>query len=389
MKAFLLTLLMLGAFCSCQSDSEHTSGANSAGDTVVVVQSENLKQIDYTLLLEQRNYFKAPEAKIISYLGEELVRYYHYNSKIYIERIAADGEIRWKKQFFFGVNNVMNELAKGPDDRIYCLSRTFDDEHQINATLFCLDQDGELQWKKMLGNLKADHFLLHDQTISLIGYTGDLESYTLIQTDLDGDVKKEQGIKKLQFFNLSKMALDQDGNYLMFGGKTPPTQANQSDILILKMSPKGKILKRFEIGSPQNDWASDGLCLPDGRILCIAGWEADMSTNKHQKKILCLDPKLKLLWERRLQFANSWTDNSLLFQDKNQHLYSISSGTTPEGGNSIYLISYSETGQMENIYYLPESSRVFAPYGVSVAVNNAIRISTNAGIVEVQPDAIK
>ena len=387
MNALFLPLpifLLLLYACSSSGTKKNEAAANIP-DTVTVVDPSKYGTLDFRMLLEQRNYFKAPEAKICTYGENEILRYYHYNSKVYVERLSENGLMKWKKQLFFGVNNVVNEVIEGPDKKVIGLSRAFDDEHQIHATLFCLDSLGKLLWKKDVGSLKADFMVRNEDRLAIVGYTGDLEEYHLLTTNLEGEKIRDYKIKNLKHFSQSRLLLDRDGNYLLAGGISQPDESTQSEVLLLTVNKKGKIIHRYEDGSPQNDWISDASYLEDGNLLCIAAWEADMSRNQHQKRLMCFDSELDVVWQRSYQFNKFWADNSCLFSDNKQALYSVSSGPAPASGRALHLVEYGDYGEIREIAYLGAGSRAFAPYSVCMLNDNRICISTNAGVIEFRP----
>lgn len=226
-------------------------------------------------------------------------------SDIWVMKLGVDGSEKWRKYYGksdFDWANTLIETREGN----YVLAGYSKDEvtGANNAWILQLDTHGSLMWEKSYGGEKADEIKSIVQTrdggFALGGFSHSFgkgkSDVWLLRLDPKGDVlwKKTYGGPGVERAN--SIIETFDGGYIL-AGFTTSFGNGKADMIMMRTDANGKSLWRKNYGGQGNDVAEVVRETPDGEYL-LAGWTASEGQGSLDAKLMRIDGKGKVIWEK-------------------------------------------------------------------------------------------
>ena len=284
-------------------------------------------------------------------------------SDILLIKTDRNGRLVWNKTY----GSPGSEYARGlivVDDGYVIVGDKKSLTTYWDIYLMKTDLDGNFLWSRTYGGDSGDAGRSVQQTLDggyIIG--GETESFTaskdiyLIKTDSKGRIQWEKNFGGPDYDRTRSLIVDSDGNYVLTG-KTSSIGAGGYDALLMKVTPRGKMLWMKAFGGAAPDW---GYCVKeavDGGYI-IAGktktWSCDHFTDVY---VIKTDKNGDLEWENA--YGGDLTDlaYSVNVLDNGEYLVAGNSNSYTEySDNDVLLIRINSRGRLVwNITYGSEIS---------------------------------
>ncbi len=232
------------------------------------------------------------------------------HSDIYIHKLNADGDLIWAKRFGDGSGEFAYSIEGDTDGNIYvggCFfdstyfnnsvdSFYFESDGEMDALILKLDSNGEILWAKSHGGMWKQWDIVYDLEVD---DQGNIYTYGLLddsryldggawghiqKLDFEGSLLWERSFDLGPLGDVTDIQLGPDGNLIAIGnmlGTTTFTFENdtvtlvgsysRAETFVLKIDPRGDLIRALSFGDPGGVSSTDGLDIDDEGNIYIAG----------------------------------------------------------------------------------------------------------------------
>jgi len=227
----------------------------------------------------------------------------NYDRDIYVAKISKEGKLIWEKALGGKRDEVAGGLVATDDGGVFIVgdSNSFGDALG-DIYMAKLDKKGKTQFIRTTGGAKYDRArdvtMLKDGNIVLAGMRQSnkrkYEEFFLLKMTQEGKILWSKTFGDYDNDSLESIVATQDGGMVAVG-KTRSYGSEQTDLTVMKLSSKGKILWQKVYGFKYYEYANCVSSLADGGIV-LAGGTSTLGKGSHSLYAMALDKDGTLLW---------------------------------------------------------------------------------------------